>query len=105
VGVSRKSDSRIRSRRTPFKSDKSNREGFPVFVADRLEAVKWRNWKVVFYDEQGDWRTPPVKLGTPKAFDFIREALAKVKRGGRPMTDQDREAFTMLSPGGETPRF
>jgi arylsulfatase A-like enzyme len=31
------------------KSDKSNREGFPVFVADRLEAVKWRNWKVAFY--------------------------------------------------------
>jgi arylsulfatase A-like enzyme len=27
------------------KSDKSSREGFPVFVADRLEAVKWRNWK------------------------------------------------------------
>jgi arylsulfatase A-like enzyme len=26
------------------KSDKSNREGFPLFVADRLEAVKWRNW-------------------------------------------------------------
>ena len=25
------------------KSEKSNREGFPVFVADRLEAVKWRN--------------------------------------------------------------
>src|ERR1044072_5128856 len=22
-------------------------EGFPVFVADRLEAVKWKNWKVV----------------------------------------------------------
>ena len=31
------------------KSDKSNREGFPVFVADLPEAVKWRNWKVVFY--------------------------------------------------------
>ena len=29
------------------KSDKSAREGFPVYVADRLEAVKWRNWKVV----------------------------------------------------------
>ena len=26
--------------------------GFPVYAADRLEAVKWRNWKVVFYDEQ-----------------------------------------------------
>src|SRR4029077_12032874 len=32
------------------KSDKSNRQGFPVYVADRLEAVKWKNWKVVFYD-------------------------------------------------------
>jgi arylsulfatase len=27
--------------------------GFPVFVADRLEAVKWRNWKVVFYESSG----------------------------------------------------
>jgi arylsulfatase len=55
------------------KSDKSNREGFPVYVADRLEAVKWRNWKVVFYDEQRDWWTPPAKLGVPKAFDLITD--------------------------------
>jgi len=55
------------------KSEKSNREGFPVFVADRLEAVKWRNWKVVFYDEQRDWWTPPLKLGSPKAFDLITD--------------------------------
>jgi arylsulfatase len=55
------------------KSEKSNREGFPVFVADRLEAVKWRNWKVVFYDEQRDWWSPPVKLGSPKAFDLITD--------------------------------
>jgi arylsulfatase A-like enzyme len=55
------------------KSDKSNREGFPVFVADRLEAVKWRNWKIVFYDEQRDWWTPPLKLGQPKAFDLITD--------------------------------
>ena len=55
------------------KSEKSNREGFPVFVADRLEAVKWRNWKVVFYDEQRDWWTPPAKLGVPKAFDLITD--------------------------------
>jgi len=55
------------------KSDKSNREGFPVFVADRLEAVKWRNWKVVFYDEQRDWWTPPLKLGEPKVFDLITD--------------------------------
>jgi arylsulfatase len=54
-------------------SDTSNREGFPVFVADRLEAVKWRNWKVVFYDAQRDWWTPPTKLGAPKAFDLITD--------------------------------
>ena len=55
------------------RSEKSNREGFPVFVADRLEAVKWRNWKIVFYDEQRDWWTPPMKLGEPKAFDLITD--------------------------------
>jgi arylsulfatase A-like enzyme len=49
-------------------SEKSNREGFPVFVADRLEAVKWS-----FYDEQRDWWTPPVRLGFPKAFDLVTD--------------------------------
>jgi arylsulfatase A-like enzyme len=55
------------------KIERSNRDGFPVFVADRLEAVKWRNWKVVFYEEQRDWWTPPLKLGNPKAFDLITD--------------------------------
>jgi arylsulfatase len=55
------------------KSDTSNREDFPVFVADRLEAVKWRNWKMIFYDEQRDWWTPPTKLGVPKAFDLMTD--------------------------------
>ncbi|BFU96244.1 MAG: Arylsulfatase A family protein [Nitrospira sp.] len=55
------------------KSEQSAREGFPVFVADRLEAVKWRNWKLVFYEEQRDWWSPPVKLGVPKLFDLIND--------------------------------
>jgi len=55
------------------RSETSNREGFPVFVADRLEAVKWRNWKVVFYEEQRDWWTVPAKLGNPKAFDLLTD--------------------------------
>jgi len=63
-------------------SDKSNRDGFPVFVVDRLEAVKWRNWKVVFYDEQRDWWTPPVKLGTPKAFDLITDPKEEYPQTG-----------------------
>lgn len=55
------------------KKETSNREGFPVFVADRLEAVKWRNWKLVFYDEERDWWTPPAPLGTPKLFNLITD--------------------------------
>jgi arylsulfatase len=55
------------------KREKSSREGFPVYVADRLEAVKWKNWKMVLYEEQRDWWTPPVKLGTPKIFDLVTD--------------------------------
>lgn len=55
------------------KSEKSSREGFPVYVADRLEAVKWRNWKFAFYEEERDWWSPPIKLGEPKAFDLITD--------------------------------
>jgi arylsulfatase len=55
------------------KSERSAREGFPVFVADRLEAVKWKNWKLAFYEEQHDWWTPAVKLGVPKIFDLIND--------------------------------
>jgi arylsulfatase len=55
------------------KTERSNREGFPVFVADRLEAVKWKNWKIVFYEEQRDWWSPSVKLGNPKGFDLITD--------------------------------
>lgn len=55
------------------KSDKSAREGFPVFVADRLEAVKWRNYKMAFYEAERDWWSPPARLGVPKVFDLIKD--------------------------------
>jgi arylsulfatase len=64
------------------KMEKSNRDGFPVFVADRLEAVKWKNWKVVFYDEQRDWWTPPTKLGSPKAFDLLTDPKEEFPQTG-----------------------
>lgn len=51
-------------------SGRSAREGFPVFVADRLEAVKWRNWKITFYEQQNDWWSPPTKAGVPKIYDI-----------------------------------
>jgi arylsulfatase len=64
------------------KSEKSSREGFPVFVADRLEAVKWRNWKVVFYEEERDWWTPPAKLGEPKVFDLVTDPKEEYPQTG-----------------------
>ena len=59
------------------KSDKSGCDSFLVFLADRLEAVKWRNWKVVFYDGERDWWTPPAKLGESKVFDLITDPKEK----------------------------
>ncbi len=55
------------------KSERSAREGFPVFVADRMEAVKWKNWKMTFYEQERDWSSPPIKLGVPKIFDLIND--------------------------------
>ncbi|HEV8029564.1 MAG TPA: arylsulfatase [Stellaceae bacterium] len=51
------------------KTDKSNREGFPVYVGDTLIAVKWRNWKIHFYvlDQPTD---PPLKLLVPRVHDL-----------------------------------
>jgi len=51
------------------KQEKSNRDGFPVYVGDILMAVKWRNWKVHFYllDQATD---PPLKLLIPRVYDL-----------------------------------
>ena len=45
-------------------SEKSAREGFPIWGADILLAVKWRNWKLHLY-KQDTMFDPPVKLGIP----------------------------------------
>ncbi|WP_280138685.1 sulfatase-like hydrolase/transferase [Mesorhizobium sp. 1M-11] len=55
------------------KTEHSAREGFTVFVADRMEAVKWKNWKLAFYKEERDWWSPPTKLGVPLIFDLIND--------------------------------
>jgi arylsulfatase len=51
----------------------SNREDVLAFVADRLEAVKWRNWKLVFYEETRDWFGTPAKLTLPKLFNLTKD--------------------------------
>jgi arylsulfatase len=69
-----------------FGKTNSNREGFPVFVADRLEAVKWKNYKMSFYEEERDWFSPPTKLGVPQLFDLY--------------TDPKEEYPALLTPNG-----
>ncbi|MEI6035355.1 MAG: arylsulfatase [Verrucomicrobiae bacterium] len=51
----------------------SNRNTVLAFVADRLEAVKWKNWKLAFYEETQDWFSTPVKLTLPKLFNLTKD--------------------------------
>ena len=50
-------------------SQRSGRESVLCFVADRLHAVKWRNWKLhfIWQEYMGD---PPVELSIPRAFNL-----------------------------------
>jgi len=54
------------------KKETSNREGFPAYVADRLSAVKWRNWKMhlVWQENMYD---PPQKLPLPKLINLLAD--------------------------------
>jgi arylsulfatase A-like enzyme len=54
------------------KQEASNREGFPAYVADRLSAVKWRNWKVHFIWQENMY-APPQKLPLPKVINLLTD--------------------------------
>jgi len=54
------------------KSEKSAREGFPIWCADRLTAVKWRNWKLHLF-RQDTMFDPPVKLGIPFIINLLTD--------------------------------
>jgi arylsulfatase len=51
------------------KTETSNREGVLIWCADRLQAVKWRHYKVHFYLQE-TMVSPPVKLPVPLLFDL-----------------------------------
>ena len=51
------------------KSEKSAREGILIWCADRLQAAKWRNFKIHFY-KQETMVSPAVKLGIPLIFNL-----------------------------------
>jgi arylsulfatase A-like enzyme len=54
------------------KQENSNREGFPAYVANRLSAVKWRNWKahLIWQENMYD---PPQTLPLPKVINLLTD--------------------------------
>jgi arylsulfatase A-like enzyme len=61
------------------KTETSSREGFPIWCASRLQAVKWRNYKVHFYLQE-TMVSPPVQLPVPLLFNLYTN----------PREDQDK---------------
>jgi arylsulfatase len=54
------------------KTQKSAREGFPIWCAERLTAVKWRNWKMHFI-RQDNMFDPPVKNPVPVIYNLFTD--------------------------------
>jgi arylsulfatase A-like enzyme len=54
------------------KQARSNREGFPAYVADRLSAVKWRNWKMHLIQQEHEY-DPPLKLPLPTIINLLTD--------------------------------
>src|SRR5450631_4206334 len=54
------------------KQENSNREGFPAFVAERLTAVKWRNWKMHLISQVSMY-DPPLKLPLPRIINLLAD--------------------------------
>jgi len=53
-------------------TEKSGREGFPIWCGDRMQAVKWRNWKVHFY-RQETMVDPPVRNPIPEIHNLYTD--------------------------------
>lgn len=56
------------------KVDKSAREGILIWVDNRLQAVKWRNYKLHFY-QQDTMVSPAAKLSVPFLVDLYTNPL------------------------------
>jgi arylsulfatase len=68
---------------TPFllgRRNGSGREGFPIYRAEDLYAVKWRNWKVHYYwKERMD--SAPERLDIPRTFNLYVSPQERADEG------------------------
>jgi arylsulfatase len=53
--------------------EKSNREGFVMFIEDQIRAVKWRDWKLHYVWQPDAAEGAPLKLETPRLFNVRRD--------------------------------
>jgi arylsulfatase len=63
------------------KEEKSNREGFPCYVGDKLYAVKWRNWKLHFIWQEYKYDEAQT-LPYPRLFNLIQDPRERHSLGG-----------------------
>jgi len=66
-------------------SEKSAREGFPVYNGSRLFGYKWRNWKLHLLTQE-TMGSPLVQPGMPRLYNLLtdlREDYDLIKFGGR----------------------
>jgi arylsulfatase len=52
------------------RQERSNRDGFPVYLGETLYAVKWRNWKAHFVWQEYMF-DPPQPLSVPRLYNLI----------------------------------
>ncbi len=67
------------------KTDKSSREGFPVYNGDTFQAYKWRNWKMHFATQE-TMRSVIEKPGMPRLYNLLtdpKELYDVIEYGGR----------------------
>jgi arylsulfatase len=53
--------------------EKSNREGFVLYIEDQMRAVKWRSWKLHFVWQPDAAEGAPLKLETPRLFHVLQD--------------------------------
>jgi arylsulfatase A-like enzyme len=58
------------------KTEKSGREGFIVYMGNEIFAVKWRNWKLHF-KEQDAWNTEMVTYTMPRVYNLYTDPQEK----------------------------
>lgn len=67
------------------KSEKSAREGFPVYNGDKLFGYKWRNWKLHLLTQE-TMGSPVIQPGMPRIYNLLtdmKEQYDVMQYGGR----------------------